>query len=214
MNTSPGKPILHHAPHSRSQMSLCMLEELAIDYEVRLVNLVEGEQKQAHFHALNAMEKVPVLQHGDVVVCETGAVLAYLADAFPKAALAPPVDAGRQRGRYLRWLFFGGNCIEPAAMEVFSPRQQPLNPGQASWGDFPRVLATLRESVKNSPWLLGETFSAADVLIGNQAGFLLRFGSIDGKRETEIAAYVDRCEARPAWQRMRAIEARYENPWE
>ena len=212
MNDKPN-PVLHHAPHSRSQMSLCMLEELGIPYELRLLNLIEGEQKQAQFHALNSMEKVPVLQHGDAIVCETGAILAYLADAFPQAALAPAPRPTRQRANYLRWLFFGGNCLEPAAMELFSPRQKPLDPGQASWGDFPRVLTALREAVEKGPWLLGANFSAADVLVGNQAGFLLHFGSIDAEQEPVIAAYAKRCESRPAWQRMRTLEAQHPNPW-
>ena len=207
------KPILHHMPHTRSQMSLCMLEELGVPYELRPVNLLEGDQKQPRFHALNAMEKVPVLQHGDATICETGAILAYLADAYPQAGLAPPPQASRRRGEYLRWLFFGGNCIEPAAMEIFSPRQEPLNPGQASWGDLPRVLGALRERLGQGPYLLGEDFSAADVLIGNQAGFLIHFGTIDPQQETEIAAYASRCESRPAWKRMRAHEAQHPNPW-
>lgn len=207
------KPIFHHAPHTRSQMSLCMLEELGIAYDLRLVNLVEGEQKKPEFHALNSMEKVPTLQHGDATVSETGAVLSYLADAYPEAGLAPAPGAGKERATYLRWLFFGGNCLEPAAMENFSPRREPLNPGQAGWGDFPRVLGALREGVRQGPYLLGEKFSAADVLIGNQAGYLILFGSIDPKQEKEIAAYSARCEERPAWRRMREYEAKHPNPW-
>lgn len=208
------EPILYHAPHSRSQMSLCMLEELGIAYEVRLMNLVEGEQKKPEFHALNSMEKVPTLQHGDIVVSETGAVLSYLADVYPEAGLAPVAGASRKRAAYLRWLFFGGNCLEPAAMEKFFPRKEPLNPGQASWGDLGRVLAALREGVQKGPYLLGDKFSAADVLIGNQAGYLIKFGTIDPKQESQIAAYAARCEERPAWQRMREFESRHPNPWE
>ena len=206
------KPVLYHAPHSRSQMSLCMLEEIGVEFEIRLVDLVQGEQRAPHFHQLNAMEKVPVLQHGAAIVCETGAILSYLADAYPDAGLAPAPSASRERAAYLRWLFFGGNCLEPAAMELFAPRKEPLNPGQASWGDFPRVLAALREAVREGPYLLGE-FSAADVLLGNQAGFLIEYESIDVAAEPEIAAYAARCEERPAWKRMRAFEATHPNPW-
>lgn len=207
------KPVLHHAPHSRSQMSLCMLEEVGVDYDLRLIDLVKGEQKQSQFHGINSMEKVPVLQHGDATVCETGAILSYLADAYPEAGLAPAPGASRERAEYLRWLFFGGNCIEPAAMELFSPRKEPLNPGQASWGDFPRVLQTLREVLSERDYLLGDKFCAADVLVGNQVGFLIRFKSIDPAKETALAAYAGRCESRPAWKRMREHEAKHPNPW-
>ena len=207
------KPVLHHAPHSRSQMSLCMLEEVGVDYDLRLVDLVKGEQKQSQFHGINSMEKVPVLQHGDATVCETGAILSYLADAYPEAGLAPAPGASRERAEYLRWLFVGGNCIEPAAMELFSPRKEPLNPGQASWGDFPRVLQALREVFSERDYLLGDKFCAADVLVGNQVGFLINFKSIDSTKESVLAAYAERCESRPAWKRMREYEAKHPNPW-
>lgn len=207
------KPVLHHAPHSRSQMSLCMLEEVGVDYDLRLVDIVKGEQKQPQYHGINSMEKVPALQHGDAVVCETGAILSYLADAYPEAGLAPTPGAGRERAEYLRWLFFGGNCIEPAAMELFSPRKEPLNPGQASWGDFPRVLQALREALSERDYLLGDKFCAADVLVGNQVGYLIRFKSIDPAEESALAAYAERCESRPAWKRMREYEAKHPNPW-
>ena len=207
------KPILHHGPHTRSQMSLCMLEELGIEYELRLVNLLEGDQKQPQFHALNSMEKVPVLQHGDAVVCETGAVLSYLADAYPEAGLAPAPGTTKERAKYLRWMFFGGNCIEPASMELFSPRKDPLNPGQASWGDFPRMLQALREGLGDGDYLLGNKFSAADVLIGNQVSFLIHYKSVDPEKESVLADYVKRCQSRPAWQRMHKHEAKHPNPW-
>ena len=212
MNDQP-TPILYHQPHSRSTMSVCMLEEVGVPYEKRLMNLVEGDQKKPEYHALNAMEKVPTLLHGDAVVCETGAVLSYLADAYPQAGLAPPPGAGKARAAYLRWLFFGGNCFEPAGMDVFSPRKEPLHPGQAGWGDLERVLGAVREAVAEGPFLLGEAFSAADVLIGNQAGFFMQWGTVDAEKEPEIAAYVARCEAREAWKRVRAEEAKHVNPW-
>lgn len=206
-------PILYHAHHSRSQMILCMLEEMGIAYDVRLVKMAEGEQSQPEFHALNPMEKVPTLMHGDVVVSETGAILTYLADVYPEANLAPAPSASQERATYLRWLFFGGNCVEPACWEIFSPRKEPPNPGQTGWGDFPRVVRALREGIQQGPYLLGERFSAADVLIGSQAAFLVKYEVIDTKRETEIAAYAARCNGRPAWQRVLASEEKQPNPW-
>ena len=207
------KPILHHAPHTRSQMSLCMLEELGIDYELRFIDLIKGEQKKPEFHAMNFMGKVPVLQHGDAVVCETGAILTYLADAYPDAGLAPAPSATQARAQYLRWLFFGGNCIEPAVMEIFSPRKEPINPGQASWGDFSQVLQTLREGLGKGDYLLGDKFSAADVLIGSQVEFLIGFKIIEPAKEPVLAAYAERCKSRPAYKRMSEHEAKYPNPF-
>ncbi len=206
------KPILYHAPHTRSQMSLCMLEELGIDYDLHMISLVDGEHNQAEFIALNSMKKVPVLRHGDATVCETGAILTYLADTYPQANLAPAPEASQERASYLRWLFFGGNCIEPAVMELFSPRVEPLKSSQAGWGDFGRVLDTLREGLTGRDYLLGDNFSAADVLIGSQVGFSIKYNSINPEQEPVLAAYAARCDARPAWKRMNEIDAKYPNP--
>ncbi len=206
------KPILHHAPHTRSSMSLCMLEELGIDYDLHIINLNDGDQTQENFSALNPMKKVPVLQHGGVTVSETGAILSYLADAYPQSKLSPAPGATMERATYLRWLFFGGSCFEPAVMDQFFPRKEPLNPGQAAWGDFTRVLDTLREGLTGKEYLLGENFSAADILIGNQVVFAIKYESIDPKQEPAIAAYAARCESRPAWKRAREKDEKHPYP--
>jgi glutathione S-transferase len=207
------KPILYYAPHTRAQMSLCMLEELGVDYDLHMMSVFDGDQNQEKFSRLNRMRKVPVLKHGNATISETGAILTYLADAYPQAKLAPAPEATPERAAYLRWLFFGGNCIEPAVMDTFFPRKEPLNPGQAGWGDFTRVLDTLREGLTDRDYLLGDNFSAADVLIGSQVGFSIEFKSIDPKQEPVLTAYATRCEARPAWKRAREIEAEHPNPF-
>ncbi len=69
--------------------------------------------KAPAYLAINPMGKVPALRHGDVVVTETAAICAYLADAFPQARLAPP-PGDRLRGPYYRWLFFAAGPVEAA----------------------------------------------------------------------------------------------------
>ena len=81
----------------------------------QLVNLQKNEQKQPAFVSVNPMGKLPAITHRGAVITETGAICAYLADAFPQAGLAPSLD-DPARGSYLRWMFFGAACGDSAAL--------------------------------------------------------------------------------------------------
>src|SRR5207253_3395396 len=85
-------------------------------YEINLLDFQKAEHKKPDYVALNPMGKIPAIVHRGVVVTECGAILTYLADAFPAAGLAP-LPSEPQRGTYLRWLFFGAGCVEPASLD-------------------------------------------------------------------------------------------------
>lgn len=193
---------LYHNPHSRSAMVHYMLHELGEPFEIVPVDLQKGEHKSPEFLKLNPMGKIPVLRDGDVVVTEVPAILTYLADKYPKAGLAPAIDAP-ERGAYLRWMFFYGSCVEPAATDHYLKRETP--PSTAGWGKLDDVLDTLSAGLAPGPWLLGERFSAADVLIGSGLGYMLPFNLIPERQE--YVAYVERLEARPAHKAARAADA-------
>ena len=194
---------LYWAPHTRSLRALWVLEEAAVSYERVRLDLSAGEQKSAEFRAINPMAKVPALTDGPLAVAESGAICAYVAEAVPQAGLAPPVG-DPARGRYLRWLFFSPGCIEQAFLAKFGNVQ--LRPESAGFGDFDRVFDLLEAAVATGPWLLSEKFSAADVIIGSDLYFGIDiFGLVPSR--PALRAYVDRCLARPALQRAKAIEA-------
>ncbi|MGH6849120.1 MAG: glutathione S-transferase family protein [Methylocella sp.] len=194
---------LYWAPHTRSLRALWVLEEAGVSYERVRLDLAAGEQKSAEFRAINPMAKVPALTDGPVAVAESGAICAYVAEAAPQAGLAPPVG-DPARGRYLRWLFFSPGCIEQAFLAKFGNVQ--LRSESAGFGDFDRVFDVVEAAVAKSPWLLGEKFSAADVLIGSDLYFGIDIFKLVPSRPA-LRAYVDRCLARPALQRAKAIEA-------
>jgi glutathione S-transferase len=104
---------LFHIAPSRSSIVHWMLEEVGEPYNLHLLSMKRGEQRQPAILAANPMGKVPALKHGEVVVTEAAAICLYLAEAFPKAGLDVPVGDPR-RGLYLKWLFFGPSCLEPA----------------------------------------------------------------------------------------------------
>jgi glutathione S-transferase len=126
--------ILYHAVPSRGSIARWMLEEVGEPYEIRLLDLKKEENRQPSYLKINPMGKVPALEHDGAVITESAAICCYLADAFPKAKLNIPIGESR-RGPYLKWLFFGPSCFEPAMTDKLM--QRPAVPrGTAGWGDF------------------------------------------------------------------------------
>lgn len=193
--------ILYTNPQSRGRTARFMLEELGVPYETVILDY-EGAMKTPEYLAINPMGKVPALRHGDQVVTETAAICAYLADAFPEAGLAPP--PGR-RGAYYRWLFFGAGPVEAAIMD----RYRKLDPNaeeqrMVGYGTFERTIAALDAAVSASPWLAGDTFSAADVYAGSQIDWPMQFGMLEPT--PALTDYITRLRARPGYVRAQEID--------
>ena len=197
------KLTLYHAAPSRSSIVRWMLEEVGEPYDLHVVNLAKGEQHQPEHIAVNPMGKVPALRHGDAVVTEAAAICTYLADEFPQARLNVPVGDPR-RGSYLKWLFFGPSCIEPAMTDRAFPRQEQPRRGMLGYGDFDTVVEVVAKAVEPGPYLLGEQFTAADVIVGSTLRWGLMFGLLPTR--PEFIAYVGRLEQRPALQRSVAAD--------
>lgn len=192
-----------HAPNTRSGGTRILLEELHADYEVRVLDMKAGEQRRAEYLAVNPMGKVPAIRHGDALVTEQGAVFIYLADLYPEAGLAPPLG-DPLRGPYLRWIVFYGSSFEPALVD----RSQKRDPAPAStcpYGDYDTMLKTLTDNLAHGPYMLGERFSAADVLWGTALGWTTRFGLVP--HTPVVDAYIERVGTRPAAVRARALDA-------
>jgi glutathione S-transferase len=179
-----------------------MLEEAGAAYERVLVDINSGAQRHPAFLALNPMAKVPVLEQGTVVIADSTAICAWVADRLPEAGLAPSLNH-TDRGRYLQWLLFPAIYIEPALAERLGGWTP--NSRAHAWGDFDRVMETLDSGLANGPWILGEHFTAADVTLGTALRWGMMFDMISSTPRR--AAYVERCEARPALQRALSIDA-------
>lgn len=199
-----GKIILHHAAPSRSSTVLFMLEEIGAPYELKVMDLQKEEQYRPAYLAINPMGKVPAIEHDGAVVTEVGAICTYLADAFPAAGLAPPIG-DPQRGAYLRWMFFQGNCLEPAIIDHVLKRE-PGRRGMMPYGTYETTVDTLEKAVEKGPWFLGERYSAADVYVGSGIAWGLQFQLLP-EREA-FKRYAARLAARPARQRAFDIDAK------
>jgi glutathione S-transferase len=195
--------VFFHAPNSRSGGTRALLEELGADYELRVLDLKAGTQRQPGYLAVNPMGKVPAILHGDALVTEQPAVFLYLADLFPDSGLAPPIG-DPLRGPYLRWMVFYGSCFEPALVDA-SMQREPAPPSTCPYGDVDTMLKTLTDQLARGPYLLGERFTAVDVLWGGALNWTTKFGL--APETPVIRAYIDRVLARPAMQRAAAADA-------
>jgi glutathione S-transferase len=200
------KLTLYHAAPSRSSIVHWMLEELGEPYDIRLVSFKKGENRKPEFLAVNPMGKLPAIMHGDVAISEAAAICTYLADEFPQARLNVPIG-NPQRGVYLKWLFFGPSCVEPAITERAYPRKEPPARSTLGFGDFDTVMEVLAKGVGAArPYLMGEQFTAADVIIGSGLRWGMMFKLIPER--TEFTAYVGRLNQRPALKRATEKDAR------
>ena len=201
MSTTP-ELTFFHAPQTRSGGVLILLEELGASYTLHLLNMKAGEQRQPAYLAVNPMGKVPALMHGDALVTEQVAVYLYLADLYPQAGLTPAIG-DPLRGPFLRWLAFYGSSFEPALVDKSQGHAPP--PAMAPYGDYDTTLKTLSDQLARGPYLLGERFTAADVLWGTALAWTTMFKLVP---ETPvIKAYIERVNARPAFVRAKAKDA-------
>ena len=197
------KLTFYHSPNTRSSGALVLLEELGADYELRVVNMKAGEQRGSAYLAVNPMGKVPAVTHGDALVTEQVAIFLYLADLFPQAQLAPALD-DPLRGPYLRWLVYYAAAFEPAIVDRAMKREQaPL--AMSPYGDYETMLRTLTDRLAQERFILGERFSAADILWGTALGWTTMFKLVP---ETPvIMEYVERINARPSVAQVKARDA-------
>ena len=191
-----------HSPQTRSGGVLILLEELGAPYTLRLLNMKNGEQREAAYLAINPMGKVPAILHGDALVTEQVAVYLYLADLFPQAGLTPAIG-DPLRGPFLRWLAFYGSSFEPALVDK-SQGHAP-SPSMAPYGVYDTMLKTLVDQLARGPYILGERCTAADVLWGTALNWTTMFKLVP--ELPVITAYIERVNARPAFVRARAKDA-------
>jgi len=195
--------VLYTNPQSRGRIARWMMEEVGQPYKIEVLDYA-STMKSPGYLAVNPMGKVPALRHGDAIVTETAAICAYLADAFPQAHLAPP-HSDRLRAPYYRWLFFSAGPVEAAISNkalgfVVPPDRERM----IGYGNVAQVMNVLEAAVSQGSYLVGDSFSAADVYVGSQIGFGLMFGTFEKRPAFE--QYWQRISARPAFARAKDLD--------
>ena len=195
---------LYHSPKSRSSRMIWLLEELGAPYEIKTVTIRRADGTGAvdpanpHPHG-----KVPVIRDSDdgSVVFETPAIALYLTDKFPGNGIGPVVGSP-QRGTYLSWLSYYTGVLEPAFLSKFL--NTPVPRGSAGWVVVEEAMPFVIKTLNEGPWLLGEKFSAADVLYGSTLAMFA--GGPLLPANPAIDAYVKRCLERPAYQKAQTLD--------
>ncbi|MGZ3181222.1 MAG: glutathione S-transferase family protein [Telluria sp.] len=184
----------YHAPQSRAVGVRILLEELGADYTPHALDLKRGDQLAPGYLAINPMGKVPAIVHKGALVTEQPAIYIYLADLYHEAGLAPALD-DPLRGPYLRWMVFYGSSFEPAVVDK-AMKREPAPRAMSPYPDFDTVVGAVLKQLETGPWLLGERFTAADVLWGTALQWMTMFGIVEAT--PVVKAYVERVAARPA----------------
>jgi glutathione S-transferase len=188
---------LYHAPRSRSLRFIFLLEELGAPYEIRLVDIRRRDGSGAldaanpHPHG-----KTPVISDDGTVIFESVAIALYLTDKFPQNRIGPQTGDAL-RGPYLSWLAYYAGVMEPAWVSKFMQVAVPR--GTAGWVDADEVMAFVNRTLEAGPYLLGETFSAVDILVGTT--FALFMGSPLLAKTALLESYVKRVLDRSAYAR-------------
>jgi glutathione S-transferase len=193
--------VFYTNPMSRGRIARWMLEETGAPYRTEI--LAYGpEMRSPAYLAVNPLGKVPAITHRGATVTECAAICAYLADAFPGAGLAP---APHDRAAYYRWMFFAAGPLEAAVINASLGFEVPEDMrGRIGYADIATMLDALEGALSRGEHVAGAAFSAADVYVGSQIGWGLRFGTIEDR--PAFRAYWERISARPAHLRATEID--------
>jgi len=198
---------LYHSPQSRSVRPRWLLEEIGAPYELVTLDMQKGGHKTPAYMKVHPHGAVPALVDGDLQLFESAAICAYLADKFPEKRLAPPVGTPA-RGLYYQWMVYSIATLEPPVIDVFmqtamlpEAERSPavLAAARKKFGDVANVL---EQALGTRPFLLGEQFTAADVMIGSTLGWAQMLGLLEGRKT--LQQYAQRLSERPALQKAQA----------
>lgn len=182
---------LFHAPWSRSSRLVWLLEEIGAPYDICYCDIARADGSGARDPRNPHPDgKVPALLHDDVLVTESMAVALYVADLFPQAGLGAPVGSP-ERGAFLTWLAWIAGEMEPAFWAKISGATDKDAQAQAR---YDAVLARLFAALDRGPYLMGQRFTAVDVMVGSALAWAREFTPASGA----LDAYLERVLERPA----------------
>ncbi|GEL75492.1 glutathione S-transferase family protein [Myxococcus virescens] len=187
---------LYFNPRSRAVIAKWMLDECGAQYEIVPIDLEKKENKSPEFLKINPAGKLPALVDGDTRLFECAAICLYLAEKFPDAQLAPkPGD--KDWGRYLSLMVYSSSQLEPSMGDHLM--KLPTGPARG-WTDFETVLNVIEGELGQGPYLFGERFTAADVMVGSMFIWMRIFGGQTGR--PALDAYIERLLARPKGMKL------------
>ena len=195
--------VFYTNPQSRGQTVRWMLEEVGQPYETQVLDYT-STMKQEPYLSINPMGKVPAIVHKGKVVTEVAAICCYLADAFPQANLAPPLQ---DRADYYRWIFFTSGPVEAAfSNKAAGWEPTPERQRMFGYGNYDLAINNLEKALKGREYIAADHFTAADLFVGANVNFMLAFNLLE-PREVFID-YARRMTDRPAYERAKQIDTK------
>jgi glutathione S-transferase len=203
---------LYYAPQTRAIRPRWLLEEIGAPYELVRLDLSAGDQKKPEYLKLNPNGTVPTLVDDNVTLYESAAIVQYLADKFPQTQLAPAVGTAA-RGKYYQWIHYAMSALEPPAVTIFL-HTTGTRMGRPQHERIPQLVPEARaqlatavkvvdDALAGKQFILGDAFSAADVMMGATLGWCMMLGML-GDDAANVQAYIARLGARPAVARAQA----------
>jgi glutathione S-transferase len=195
---------LYYSPQTRAGRPRWLLEEIGAPYEIAKLDLAKGEHKKPEYMKIHPHGAVPALIDGDVALFESAAICMYLADKFPEKKLAPALGTPA-RGLYYQWMVYSMATLEPPVLQIFlntmmlpEAERSPalVEKAKTQFADVARVLSN---ALAGRSFLLGEQFSAADVMVGSTLAWAAMMGLLGD--QPALQTYVKRLSERPAFQR-------------
>ena len=197
---------LYYAKDTRASRPRWLLEELGVPYELQRIELGK-DNRTPEYQRIHPHGAVPALDDDGTVVFESSAIVLYLADKFPEKRLAPEPGTPK-RGHYYQWIAYALCNIEPINGDIFQqtkrlPEAERLPTlVERRRKEWKTVGATLERHFTANAWALGDSFSAADVVLGATCVTARFVGLLEGF--PAIQGYAGRISERPAFVRARA----------
>lgn len=192
---------VYGSPNSRSLRITWLLQELGLDYDYQLIDFFKGDNRAPEFLAVNPAGKVPVITDGDLVMFESAAITSYLADRYSNGVLIPAAGSP-ERGLYDQWSYFVACELEQPLWTIGKhkfalPAEQRVAAifGTAAW-EFQKALKILSQGLGDNSYLLGDRFSAVDILAAQTLAWGIKFEQ--PVEQENLKAYLERLMARPA----------------
>lgn len=198
---------LYHSARTRSVRPRWLLEEMRVPYELVRLDMSKGEHKEASYLAVHPHGAVPALRDGELSLYESAAICMYLADKYPDRKMCP-LPGTPERGLYYQWVVYTIATLEPPLIELFQhtimlPEQQRSpQVAEKARKQFSEVARVLSNALSDKQFLLGDTFSAADVMIGSTLAWAALLGLLG--EFPILQDYVGRFTQRPAYQKAAA----------
>lgn len=195
---------LYYSPYTRAGRARWMLEEVEAKYELVKFSFATGDHKKPEYLAIHPHGAVPALEDGDLTLFESSAIVLHLADAYPEKKLAPPLGS-HDRAHYYKWMVYVPATVDPV-LETLTMHTRLLPEAKrdaalaaAAEKKLESIGAVLDASIGHKKFIVGGSFSGADVILGSAAGWLGFLGKLAAL--PNLAAYHKALSERPAYQR-------------